>query len=566
MNVRTHCSFGGNARRAPRMARWCSTLCIAITLAFGTFPTTVLGQPSPAEPTGAQVLTRGQVHEAFAGLVTFNPEPGVVAAKAPPAPIEELPPEERPEGDNVTWIPGYWGWDGERTDFVWVSGTWRALPPGRAWMAGYWAPAPQGYQWTSGYWADATTRNTTYLPAPPTTLEAGPNVAAPSVDYGWAPGYWLWHQGRYGWRPGFWVRGRSDWNWMPAHYVWTPRGHIFVGGFWDYPVARRGVLFAPIYFEGGRFPRQAYRYSPHIVINLRVFTEHLFLRPRYAHYYFGDYYAAGHRQDGFYAAFSFQSGRHGYDPIFSHQRWEHRQDRDWERHVRASYEDRRDHEGSRPPRTWVGPTSRDPRPGPVPLATSFDQLTRRKDGALKFQPVALPERQQLSQRGLEVQASREQRRALETIAGPPAAQTPGGRIEPAKVLRPRSPIAAPTSSPEGRNPGPVQKRQASQPEPKVRTIPAIPGRPPPLNRSAPPSTPRPPEPARPRAELSPRARQALPTPADWLPERAPRDSRGSPTIPSGRETNGQTGAEPTTTLRPSTGGKGADRLMNPNRP
>ena len=99
-----------------------------------------IGQaPAPnTDAPGAQVLTRGPVHEAFAGMITFNPEPGVVVTKAPPDVIEEMPPEERPAGDNVTWIPGYWGWDDERSDFLWVSGMWRALPPGRAWMAGYW--------------------------------------------------------------------------------------------------------------------------------------------------------------------------------------------------------------------------------------------------------------------------------------------------------------------------------------------------------------------------------------------------------------------------------------------
>ena len=36
---------------------------------------------------------------------------------------------------------------------------------------------------------------------------------------------------------------------MPAHYVWTPRGYVFVDGYYDYSVARRGVLFAPVYFN-----------------------------------------------------------------------------------------------------------------------------------------------------------------------------------------------------------------------------------------------------------------------------------------------------------------------------
>ncbi len=129
-----------------------------------------------------QVLTRGPVHEAFAETVTFDPEPGIVVPKAPPAAIEELPPEQKPEGANVTWIPGYWGWDDERSDFLWVSGVWRALPPGRQWVPGYWGNSGQAFQWTSGYWADAKMSDVEYLPKPPETVEGGPNIAAPSAD------------------------------------------------------------------------------------------------------------------------------------------------------------------------------------------------------------------------------------------------------------------------------------------------------------------------------------------------------------------------------------------------
>jgi hypothetical protein len=118
---------------------------------------------------------------------------------------------------------------------------------------------------------------------------------------------------------------------MPAHYVWTPRGHIFVGGYWDYPIQRRGIVFAPVYFESSYYARRGYVYSPRIVISLGVFSDHLFLRPSYSHYYFGDYYAPSYYQGGFYASFSFQSSRHGYDPFYSRQRWTHRRDRDWER-------------------------------------------------------------------------------------------------------------------------------------------------------------------------------------------------------------------------------------------
>src|ERR1043165_8559728 len=172
----------------------------ALLISF-LFIAAFIGQAQPPPPLpdndvpGANVLTRGPVHEAFAGVVSYNPEPGEIVTKAPPEVIEEMPPDEKPEGENVAWIPGYWAWDDERSDFVWISGTWRALPPGREWISGYWARRSEGYQWMSGYWADANVQEETYLPPPPPSLDTGPNIVAPSQDYSWTPGCWVWHRG-----------------------------------------------------------------------------------------------------------------------------------------------------------------------------------------------------------------------------------------------------------------------------------------------------------------------------------------------------------------------------------
>ena len=386
-------------------------------------------------------------------------------------------------------------------------------------MAGYWGQTPQGYQWNSGYWADAAATETTYLPAPPPALEEGPNVAAPSVDYCWTPGCWIWSRGRYAWRPGYWAQGQADWDWFPAHYVWTPRGYIFVDGFWDYPVERRGMLFAPVYFESNLSLRRGYSYSPRIVLNLSVFSDHLFLRPRYQHYYFGDYYAASYAQGGFYASFSLQSRRSGYDPFYSRQRWEHRQDRDWEHRVEASYQNRRDNEAARPPRTWAAERSTHSGPlesGPnrVSLAMSVDQLVARKDGPMRFQPVAREERQQLAQRGQDVQKSRDQRRAFEAKDEKTTVRKPGGVFEPAKVQLPRSPIVGRPANQLRGNQTPPKVPQAPKPDLKVQPKAEPPGREPNLERNNPPSQPRrlepeqKPSPGRP--EAAPRERPVQP--------------------------------------------------------
>ncbi len=288
-----------------RFASWLCAVAVLGHATCGRLGHAGAAQQGRAEVEEAvQVLTRGPVHEAFAETVMFDAQPGILVPKAPRAPIEELPPEQKPAGSHVTWIPGYWAWDDERGDFLWVSGIWRAVPPGRQWVPGYWGASGQGSQWTSGYWLAAGANEIEYLPEPPQTVEAGPNIGAPSADHIWHSGCWIWQQNRYAWRPGYWATVQPDWMWTPARYLWAPRGYVFVDGYWDYSVARRGTLFAPVYFNPGAYVRRGFNYSPATVIDLSVFTNHLFLRPNYGHYYFGDYYAASYRGNGFYPSYA----------------------------------------------------------------------------------------------------------------------------------------------------------------------------------------------------------------------------------------------------------------------
>ena len=81
--------------------------------------------PKPDSAYAVQELTRGPIHEAFGQPIVLNPQPAPVNAMAPPQPVEELPPDQKPAGDNVVWIPGYWQADDEAKDFIWVSGIWR---------------------------------------------------------------------------------------------------------------------------------------------------------------------------------------------------------------------------------------------------------------------------------------------------------------------------------------------------------------------------------------------------------------------------------------------------------
>ncbi|HUG93417.1 MAG TPA: hypothetical protein VML55_21440 [Planctomycetaceae bacterium] len=485
-----------------------------------------LAVPPAAEDhsAGIEVLARGPVHEAFAGTVTYDPEPGIVVPGRPPDPIEELPPEQRPAGDNVEWIPGYWAWDDEGEDFLWVSGLWRNLPPGRQWVSGYWAASRQGAQWISGYWADAQLTEAEYLPEPPESVETGPNVAAPSADHLWLPGGWVWQNNRYGWRPGFWSPVQPNWVWIPAHYLWAPRGYVYVDGYWDYALDHRGILFAPVSFSERVYAQRGFSYTPATVIDLGVFVNHLFLRPNYGHYYYGDYYGANYASVGFYPSYSFHSGRLGYDPIYARQRWNHRQDDDWERRVQADYQHRRDHEDARPPRTFAaqrelarkGLAEQDQ--GRV-FARPLEQFTKARDNPIQFQPLDDEDRQRFGRVGRDVRTHREERQKLEAQPVDPAAERPAREIKPARVRLPRSPFVAKPAEQLGREQALPPRHQAPEVDPRVQPKPRQP-RGGPLARGNPTAT---------TPQASPQARpgaQARPTP-QAQPQAQPRGRSGA---------------------------------------
>ena len=454
-----------------------SKLCaVAVLAVFGTsigWDRAVAAEPDQVSTAdGVQVLTRGPVHEAFAQTVTFNPEPGITVPKAPPDAIEELPPDQRPTGDNVTWIPGYWAWDNDRDDYLWVSGIWRALPPGRQWVPGYWSPAGNDFQWTSGYWADAKRNEIEYLPEPPATVEAGPNIAAPSANDLWMPGAWVWNQNRYAWQPGYWAPAQQNWMWVPGQNLWTPRGYVSVSGYYDYSVARRGVLFAPVYFNPSVYSQQGFTYSPAMAISMAVFGNQLFLRPNYNHYYFGDYYGSNYSSGGFYPWFSFNSSGYGYDPFYAQQVWQNRQNPGWAKTVQADFQNRVDNEGARPPRTLAaqqallksGTASSEK--GLV-VATPLDQLAKSKDSSLKFQPVTKDEQQILAKHGQDVHQFREARQKLEAKGAETSGEKPAAESKSAKLTLPQSPILAKSSDQLDKDHTPPKTHEPPAADPKV---------------------------------------------------------------------------------------------------
>jgi hypothetical protein len=307
--------------------------------------------PAPASdmPKGLEVQARGPIHEAFASPVT-EPKATPLVPKKPPAPIEEMPPEEKPEGD-VVWIGGYFAWDDDRADFVWVSGCWRVKPTAKEWVPGYWRETQDRWQWVSGFWTTVQEQKAapvTYYPEPPAPPNVAPPGDPPRADMIYVPGYWMWNGERYIWRAGYWTPGRNDYVYVPPHYRWTPYGYVFVAGYWDLAIARRGVLYAPVVVNVGLVgPR--FVYTPTYAVRDTLVLDCLFVRPAFGAYYFGDYYGPRYVAIGITPGIIY--GRRHYEPLMVHATFVYRDNPRWhDNHVRLVVER---HEGRAPvpPRT-----------------------------------------------------------------------------------------------------------------------------------------------------------------------------------------------------------------------
>lgn len=370
------------------------------------------GPLSADEPPARSVVTgeaqtRGPIHEAIAEVVIYNPAPGLIVPKQPPAPVLEQLPDLKPEGASVVWVPGYWTWDDDRGDFVWLSGVWRVPPPATRWIPGYWSKTPTGYQWIAGFWVPFNTASLHHLPTPPESKETGPTSPAPSPDHFYSPGNWAWRSGQYVWQPGFWTKVQGGWTWMPSRYVWAPAGCVFVAGHWDYPLANRGLSFAPVYFRSQGQPAGnasvtssvPLQLTPNVVINLRIVTNNLFVRADYSHYYFGDYYGEEYAKLGFRTWFGWQESRQGYEPIYAYDRWHWgRNNPDWDERMREGYDQRLANESGRPLRTFADMNVQESADNHLlALAVLLNQAATQKVSPLKLVPVT-PELRTRNQR------------------------------------------------------------------------------------------------------------------------------------------------------------------------
>ena len=188
-------------------------------------------------------LVEGPLHEAFLSPAK-DAEPAHVE-KAPPAPITERPGVDRPSPEAI-WIPGYWQWDGGRSDFTWVTGTWRVPPPGRFWVDGFWKRDDQGWYRVAGFWSDRQTDRIDWRKdGPPADRPEDKVTEAPGPEYFFIPGQYIPDGEGVVWKPGFWAKAQAGWSWVPSQWVKQPQGWAFQDGYWDRTLEDRGTLFAP---------------------------------------------------------------------------------------------------------------------------------------------------------------------------------------------------------------------------------------------------------------------------------------------------------------------------------
>jgi len=382
-----------------------------------------------------------------------------------------MPPDQKPAGQNIQWIPGYWGWDVSRNDYIWISGIWREPPPNSQWVPGYWNQVNDGHQWVPGTWIPIPANTgqgqgqgqsqgqPNYLPPPPQSLEAGPNTPQPSPNVVWTPGYWFWQGTQYVWRPGYWSAVQPNWIWVPAHYVWSPSGYLFVAGYWDLPMGNRGLMFAPVYYPTPVYAQPSFVFTPSIGIVGSAVTANLFVQASTNQYLFGNFYAQNFVSVGITPWFSFTlaTGRPAYyDPLFSYYAVVNvRQNPAWVTQVRQQYVLRRDNVAMRPPVTYIEQTRIiernvtinrnltvvDHNTMVMPLnKMAADPVAGR---GLRLERVSEAERHQIRQQVAQMHEFREQRAQQEReVARDRAAGGAAAANRPHPMNLPHSPIAA----------------------------------------------------------------------------------------------------------------------------
>lgn len=231
---------------------------------------------------------QGPTHEAFFTPVTSSLTNQAVAATPPDTLLERIPQQADSE---AIWIPGYWDWDAERNDYLWISGVWRRPPPDHQWVNGYWKKFDEGWVRIKGFWAEDSEQNLAYLRTPPPDAIDEDVGEAPGKNYFWTNGYWSFDKGNsdFNWVRGAWVAFDQHWILVPAHYVWRESGYTLVNAYWDWDLSNRGTAYTSLYIPEAN--RSGFIYEPSIIVEPLIITQHYFTYyPDYSYFYCHNYH------------------------------------------------------------------------------------------------------------------------------------------------------------------------------------------------------------------------------------------------------------------------------------
>jgi hypothetical protein len=360
-----------------------SGLLMGLASACALAPVAFAPAQTAVDKSNAEVQTRGPIHEAFAQPFDVAVQADPLVPKHPPPPVPEDPPDLKPDGAGVGWIPGYWAWDADANEFLWISGVYRNAPGGRSYVPGYWEQTADGWRWVHGFWAPADQPDINYVPPPPASVESGPSLPPPGDDYTYVPGIWVYRESRYVWRPGYYMQCRPGLVWIPACYVWTPAGCVYVSGYWDYPLERRGLLFAPVAFRRSPWQNPGWAWQPNYVVAAAPLLDSLFVDTRFHHYRYGDFYGKRYLDRGIQPWYI--AGTKNFDPLYAYYRVANRKNAGWQSGLVTTYNNRLSGKTALPARslgqqtTTVGPANNGSLKMVQPLARLTDpsvKLTR----------------------------------------------------------------------------------------------------------------------------------------------------------------------------------------------
>lgn len=180
-----------------------------------------------ATPRAPEVSPAKRLHEVWREPITAVTTVRVL--EGPPAAAAEAP--SRRTHDQAVWVDGYWDYDTSSSRYVWVSGTWRVPPAGRAWVNGSWTRDERGWYRVAGFWT-ASPNSPYRLDGPPGELSGQDRGPRPSPRHLWVAGQYVPKGDTLVWRPGFWSKHQPGWTWIPDAWLQRPRGWVFQEGFW----------------------------------------------------------------------------------------------------------------------------------------------------------------------------------------------------------------------------------------------------------------------------------------------------------------------------------------------